>query len=119
MVKPAKARWTAASARRSAPVESAKTRNARSAARTTFAPVSTSASARTRAERAGDGSYRLSGQKIFITYGEHDMADLEMVAQQTIVELHHVVIAVHRELAAEQFLENALLLGRGGSQRRR
>jgi len=28
---------------------------------------------RTRAERAGDGSYRLRGQKIFITYGEHDM----------------------------------------------
>jgi alkylation response protein AidB-like acyl-CoA dehydrogenase len=30
---------------------------------------------RTRAERAGDGSYRLFGQKIFITYGDHDMAD--------------------------------------------
>ncbi len=30
---------------------------------------------RTRAERAGDGSYRLFGQKIFITYGEHDLAD--------------------------------------------
>ncbi|MGD9541291.1 acyl-CoA dehydrogenase [Methylocystis sp.] len=29
---------------------------------------------RTRAERAGDGSYRLFGQKIFITYGEHDLA---------------------------------------------
>jgi alkylation response protein AidB-like acyl-CoA dehydrogenase len=28
---------------------------------------------RTRAERAADGSYRLSGQKIFITYGEHDL----------------------------------------------
>jgi alkylation response protein AidB-like acyl-CoA dehydrogenase len=28
-----------------------------------------------RAERAGDGTYRLFGQKIFITYGEHDMAD--------------------------------------------
>ena len=28
---------------------------------------------RTRAERAGDGSYRISGQKIFITYGEHDL----------------------------------------------
>ena len=27
---------------------------------------------RARAERAGDGSYRLTGQKIFITYGEHD-----------------------------------------------
>src|ERR1700734_367893 len=30
---------------------------------------------RTRAERAGDGSYRISGQKIFITYGDHDMTD--------------------------------------------
>ena len=29
---------------------------------------------RTRAERADDGSYRLFGQKIFITYGEHDLA---------------------------------------------
>jgi len=30
---------------------------------------------RTRAERAADGSYRLTGQKIFITYGEHDLTD--------------------------------------------
>ncbi len=30
---------------------------------------------RTKAERAGDGTYRLTGQKIFITYGEHDMTD--------------------------------------------
>ncbi|MGI8526512.1 MAG: acyl-CoA dehydrogenase [Pseudolabrys sp.] len=28
---------------------------------------------RTRAERAADGSYRITGQKIFITYGEHDL----------------------------------------------
>ena len=28
----------------------------------------------TRAERRADGSYRLRGQKIFITWGEHDMA---------------------------------------------
>ena len=27
------------------------------------------------AERAGDGTYRIYGQKIFITYGEHDMTD--------------------------------------------
>ncbi|MCQ0987830.1 acyl-CoA dehydrogenase [Jiella marina] len=33
------------------------------------------AALRTRAERAGDGSYRIFGQKIYITYGEHDMAD--------------------------------------------
>ncbi len=30
---------------------------------------------KTRAERAEDGTYRLFGQKIFITYGEHDMAE--------------------------------------------
>jgi acyl-CoA dehydrogenase len=30
---------------------------------------------RTRAVRQSDGTYRLHGQKIFITYGEHDMAD--------------------------------------------
>jgi alkylation response protein AidB-like acyl-CoA dehydrogenase len=30
---------------------------------------------RMRAERAEDGSYRLFGQKIFITYGEHDLAE--------------------------------------------
>jgi alkylation response protein AidB-like acyl-CoA dehydrogenase len=30
---------------------------------------------KTRAERASDGTYRLFGQKIFITYGEHDMAE--------------------------------------------
>jgi butyryl-CoA dehydrogenase len=28
---------------------------------------------RTRAERQADGTYRLKGQKIFITYGEHDL----------------------------------------------
>ncbi|MFZ1813353.1 MAG: acyl-CoA dehydrogenase [Rhizobiaceae bacterium] len=28
-----------------------------------------------RAERAGDGTYRIFGQKIFITYGEHDMTE--------------------------------------------
>src|SRR5436190_4620727 len=30
---------------------------------------------RTRAEPHGDGSYRISGQKIFISYGEHDLTD--------------------------------------------
>jgi alkylation response protein AidB-like acyl-CoA dehydrogenase len=30
---------------------------------------------RTRAERAPDGSYRITGTKIFITYGDHDMTD--------------------------------------------
>jgi alkylation response protein AidB-like acyl-CoA dehydrogenase len=30
---------------------------------------------RTRADRAADGSYRVKGTKIFITYGDHDMTD--------------------------------------------
>src|ERR1700735_554335 len=30
---------------------------------------------RTRAEPAADGTYRITGQKIFITYGEHDLTD--------------------------------------------
>ena len=33
------------------------------------------AALRTRAEPVGDGSYRIFGQKIFITYGEHDLTD--------------------------------------------
>ena len=33
------------------------------------------AAVRTRAERQDDGSYRIFGTKIFITYGEHDMAE--------------------------------------------
>ncbi|UCV10617.1 acyl-CoA dehydrogenase [Dechloromonas denitrificans] len=33
------------------------------------------AAVRSRAEPVGDGTYRIFGQKIFITYGEHDMAD--------------------------------------------
>ncbi|MFO1144479.1 MAG: acyl-CoA dehydrogenase [Amaricoccus sp.] len=30
---------------------------------------------RTRAEQAGDGTYRVTGQKIFISWGDHDMAE--------------------------------------------
>ena len=30
---------------------------------------------RSKAEPAGDGSYRIKGQKIYISYGEHDLAD--------------------------------------------
>ncbi len=33
------------------------------------------AAVRTRAEPVGDGTYRIFGQKIFITYGEHDLAE--------------------------------------------
>lgn len=30
---------------------------------------------RSKAEKQGDGSYKITGQKIFITYGEHDLTD--------------------------------------------
>jgi acyl-CoA dehydrogenase len=30
---------------------------------------------RTRAERVGNGTYRITGTKIFVTYGEHDLTD--------------------------------------------
>src|SRR5574343_538437 len=33
------------------------------------------AAIRSRAEPQGDGTYKIFGQKIFITYGDHDMAD--------------------------------------------
>ncbi|MPR11823.1 acyl-CoA dehydrogenase [Microvirga tunisiensis] len=33
------------------------------------------AAIRSRAEPSGDGIYRITGQKIFITYGEHDLTD--------------------------------------------
>lgn len=33
------------------------------------------AAVRTRAQPQGDGSFRIHGQKIFITYGEHDLTD--------------------------------------------
>ncbi len=33
------------------------------------------AAVRSRAERNGDGTYKIFGQKIFITYGEHDLAE--------------------------------------------
>jgi alkylation response protein AidB-like acyl-CoA dehydrogenase len=33
------------------------------------------AAVKSKAEPQSDGSYKISGQKIFITYGEHDMAD--------------------------------------------
>ncbi len=33
------------------------------------------AALKARAERSGDGTYRIFGQKIFITYGEHDWTD--------------------------------------------
>ena len=43
------------------------------------------AAIRTRAEPLGDGRYRLEGQKIFITYGEHDLTDniVHMVLART------------------------------------
>jgi alkylation response protein AidB-like acyl-CoA dehydrogenase len=43
------------------------------------------AAVRTRAEPIGDGRYKLEGQKIFITYGEHDLTDniIHMVLART------------------------------------
>ena len=43
------------------------------------------AAVRTRAEPTGDGRYKLEGQKIFITYGEHDLAGniIHMVLART------------------------------------
>jgi alkylation response protein AidB-like acyl-CoA dehydrogenase len=43
------------------------------------------AAVRTRAEPTGDGRYKLEGQKIFITYGEHDLAEniIHMVLART------------------------------------
>ena len=38
-------------------------------------PAPTSARCARKAERAADGSYRITGSKIFITYGEHDLTD--------------------------------------------
>jgi 3-(methylthio)propanoyl-CoA dehydrogenase len=40
---------------------------------------------RTRAEPCADGTYKLTGQKIFITYGEHDLTDniIHMVLART------------------------------------
>jgi acyl-CoA dehydrogenase len=33
------------------------------------------AALRSKAERVGDGTYRITGQKIYITYGDHDLTD--------------------------------------------
>jgi alkylation response protein AidB-like acyl-CoA dehydrogenase len=43
------------------------------------------AAVRTRAEPVGNGLYKISGQKIFITYGEHDLTDniIHMVLART------------------------------------
>ena len=65
---------------------------------------------RTRAERAPDGSYRLKGQKIFITYGEHDLTD----------NIIHLVLARLPDAPAgtrgiSLFLVPKFLLNRDGS----
>jgi acyl-CoA dehydrogenase len=43
------------------------------------------AAIRTRAEKQSDGSYRITGQKIYITYGEHDLTEniIHMVLART------------------------------------
>ncbi|HEU5274643.1 MAG TPA: acyl-CoA dehydrogenase [Xanthobacteraceae bacterium] len=65
---------------------------------------------RTKAERAGDGSYRLTGSKIFITYGEHDLTD----------NIIHFVLARLADAppgtkGISLFLVPKFLLGRDGS----
>ena len=69
---------------------------------------------RTRAEPAGDGSYRLFGQKIFITYGEHDLTD----------NIVHLVLARLPDAPAgtrgiSLFLVPKFLVDENGSQGRR
>ena len=43
---------------------------------------------RSKAETQPDGTYRISGQKIFITFGEHDMSDNIALARRAIVVQH-------------------------------
>src|SRR3984893_15388450 len=65
---------------------------------------------RSRAERAPDGSYRITGQKIFITYGEHDLTN----------NIIHFVLARLPDAPAgtagiSLFLVPKFLLGKDGS----
>ena len=62
---------------------------------------------RTRAERTGDGTYRLFGQKIFITYGEHDMA--ENIVHLVLARLSGAPAGTHglSLFVAPKFLVNA------------
>ncbi|HYG91788.1 MAG TPA: acyl-CoA dehydrogenase [Azospirillum sp.] len=68
------------------------------------------AAVRTRAVRAGDGTYRITGQKIFITYGEHDLAE----------NIVHLVLARLSDAPAgvkgiSLFIVPKFLLGEDGS----
>lgn len=68
------------------------------------------AALRARAEPAGDGTYRIFGQKIFITYGEHDFTD----------NIIHLVLARLPDAPAgtrgiSLFLVPKLLVGDDGS----
>ncbi len=65
---------------------------------------------RTRAERQADGSYRITGQKIYITYGEHDLTD----------NIVHLVLARLPDAPAgtrgiSLFLVPKFMVGAGGS----
>ena len=67
----------------------------------------------TRAEPRGDGTYRLFGQKIFITYGEHDLAE----------NIVHLVLARLPDAPAGSkgislFLVPKFLVGDDGATRR-
>ncbi len=68
---------------------------------------------RTRAERRGDGSYRITGQKIFITYGDHDLTE----------NIVHLVLARLPDAppgtrGISLFLVPKILVGRGRQPRR-
>jgi acyl-CoA dehydrogenase len=72
------------------------------------------AALRTRAERASDGTYRVFGQKIFITYGEQDLTD----------NIVHLVLARLPDAPAgtrgiSLFLVPKFLVGEDGSIGRR
>ncbi|MCP4381120.1 MAG: acyl-CoA dehydrogenase [Hyphomicrobiales bacterium] len=68
---------------------------------------------RTRAVPAGDGTYRLTGQKVFISYGEHDLTD----------NIIHLVLARLPDAPSgtagiSMFLVPKILVGAGGMESR-
>ena len=64
----------------------------------------------TRAERAGDGSYRIHGQKIFITYGDHDLC--ENIAHLVLARLADAPLGT---AGISMFLVPKFLVGDDGS----
>jgi len=68
----------------------------------------------TRAERTGDGSYRISGQKIFITYGEHDLT--ENIVHLVLARLPDAPAGTH---GISMFLVPKFLVGPDGTLKQR